>query len=123
MFGNSISRRGFLSHMTALAAGWGLSDGRTLGAAPVNLSTEALPTATAAVAVSARMDLPLKIVTTNTIPPEYVKKITSFAPSVEIVKSTPEDLVQKIVDADAFFGTPTPKLIAAAKRLQWVQEQ
>lgn len=120
MFGNNISRRGFLSHLTAMAAGLTLSDGRTLGAPPVNLRPEA-PTASAA-AKAPRMDTPFKLVMTGSLPPEYAKKIQSLAPGIEIVKASGEaDLMQKIVDADAYFGSPTPQLVAAAKRLKWVQ--
>ena len=35
--------------------------------------------------------------------------------------TTEEDAIQQVADADAFFGTITPRILAAAQNLQWVQ--
>jgi len=113
---NDLSRRKFLSHAAALTAGWALSDGRTLGAAPLNFSPVTPAPA------PARADLPLKILTTGNIPPEYAKKITGLAPGIEIITARgAEEVAAKIAEADVFYGSPSARLIAAAKRLKWVQ--
>jgi phosphoglycerate dehydrogenase-like enzyme len=43
---------------------------------------------------------------------------------VETVRAvTPEEQLREIVDADVFYGRPTPEMLKAAKRLKWVQSQ
>jgi phosphoglycerate dehydrogenase-like enzyme len=52
----------------------------------------------------------------------WVERLRQAAPGVTIeTASSEEEGVAKIADADAFFGTITPALLAAAKNLKWIQ--
>src|SRR5947207_2861926 len=50
------------------------------------------------------------------------EKIKAAAAPMEVINATSDDAaLQAIVDADAFFGKLTPPLLAASRRLRWVQ--
>lgn len=125
-----IARRAFLSRLAALAGGLSLSDRLALGLKSVQQTPGVGGVTTAGankhlaksdVALRSSANGHLKIVTMANIQPEYAKRIASYAPGIEIVKAGSDDLMQKIVDAEVFYGSPTPKLLEVAKRLKWVQ--
>ena len=53
--------------------------------------------------------------------PELLKELQSVTPQARIVPARPENVLQEIVDADAFIGDITPDEVRAAKQLKWVQ--
>jgi phosphoglycerate dehydrogenase-like enzyme len=56
------------------------------------------------------------------VEPERLDKILAVARPMEVVNSSNEGhALQHMSDADAFFGKITPRLLAAASRLRWVQ--
>src|SRR5438874_10139568 len=58
------------------------------------------------------------------VPPlrdEELEQLRAVAPGAQIVPASGETLLREIVDADGFYGGPTPELLARAKRLRWVQ--
>jgi phosphoglycerate dehydrogenase-like enzyme len=49
-------------------------------------------------------------------------RVAAVIPNSQLVNAaTPAEALAAITDADAFFGKLTPELLAAAKRLRWVQ--
>jgi phosphoglycerate dehydrogenase-like enzyme len=61
----------------------------------------------------------LKIVAPGMSPAE-VQDYQSVSNKVKIVGVTKENVMQEIVDADAFIGTITPQMVRAGKKLRWV---
>ncbi|MBI3463182.1 MAG: D-2-hydroxyacid dehydrogenase, partial [Planctomycetes bacterium] len=56
------------------------------------------------------------------VEPHRLAKIIEAAGSMEVVNAaTPDDALGAIADADAFFGKLTPPLLAASRKLRWVQ--
>jgi phosphoglycerate dehydrogenase-like enzyme len=54
--------------------------------------------------------------------PAWVDSLRREVPGVDVEVATSEDEgIQKIADADAFFGTITPRLLDAARQLKWIQ--
>ena len=52
----------------------------------------------------------------------WIPKLKEVAGDVTYETAASEDeAVEKVGDADAFFGTITPKILAGAKHLQWIQ--
>ena len=52
----------------------------------------------------------------------WVPRLQAVAPGVEVETATTEaEGIERIGDADAFFGSITPPLLAAARRLRWIQ--
>lgn len=61
-----------------------------------------------------------KIVTTGQ-PPEVVQDWQSATNKVRIVNVPANQVMNEIVDADAFIGTITPQMVQAGKNLKWTQ--
>jgi phosphoglycerate dehydrogenase-like enzyme/glyoxylase-like metal-dependent hydrolase (beta-lactamase superfamily II) len=54
--------------------------------------------------------------------PERFAMLTQVAPGIEIIPfDSPDDAVELVADADALIGTANDELLAAGKRLRWVQ--
>lgn len=65
---------------------------------------------------------PVKLVIHPPVEPERLERIRLAAGSMAVINATDEaEAVRTIADADAFFGKLTPPLLAAARRLRWVQ--
>ncbi len=52
---------------------------------------------------------------------EWAPQLQSAAPNVTVVAAADNEILQKVADADAIFGTIDPKILKAGKKLQWVQ--
>lgn len=52
--------------------------------------------------------------------PDLIEKLRGTGPEVKIVPVTPSDVMNEIVDADAFVGEITSAQVRAAKNLKWV---
>src|SRR3954452_24868780 len=64
----------------------------------------------------------LKFVIHPPVEPERLAKIVAVAGEMQVVNAQDSEAAfQAIADADAFFGKLTPELLAAARRLRWVQ--
>jgi phosphoglycerate dehydrogenase-like enzyme len=64
----------------------------------------------------------VKLVIHPPVEPERLTRIAAAASPMAVVNATDEDqALAHVADADAFFGKMTPRLLAAAKRLRWVQ--
>jgi phosphoglycerate dehydrogenase-like enzyme len=64
----------------------------------------------------------MKLVIHPPVEPERLERIRTAADRMEIANAVDEDeAARAIADADAFFGKITPRLLAAARRLRWVQ--
>jgi phosphoglycerate dehydrogenase-like enzyme len=64
----------------------------------------------------------MKLVIHPPVEPERLARIAAAASPMAVVNATDEDqALANMADADAFFGKMTPRLLAAAKRLRWVQ--
>jgi phosphoglycerate dehydrogenase-like enzyme len=64
----------------------------------------------------------MKMVMHPPVDPERLTRIRAAAGSMAAVNAANEtEAVQVIADADAFFGKITPAMLAAARRLRWVQ--
>src|SRR5262245_54856169 len=64
----------------------------------------------------------MKLVLHPAVEPQRLEKIVAAAAGMTVVNpATPEEALVQMPDADAFFGKFTPPLLAAAKRLRWVQ--
>jgi len=62
-----------------------------------------------------------KIVVTG-MGPDEIREFQSVSPEVTVVAAAKGDaLLAQVADADAIFGTITPQLFHAAKKLKWVQ--
>jgi len=61
-----------------------------------------------------------KIVTVG-MQSEDVRQLQSVTPNVRVVAADRDGLMSQIADADAIFGTISPELLRAAKKLKWVQ--
>lgn len=61
-----------------------------------------------------------KIVVTG-LKPEAVEELRAAAPGVRVVAAEGEQLAAEAPDADAILGTITPQLLAAGRKLRWVQ--
>src|SRR5437867_5611531 len=69
-----------------------------------------------------RRSVPMKLVIHPAVEAERLGKIARAASPMEVVNAGSEDdAVREIADAEAFFGKITPRLLAAARRLRWVQ--
>ena len=52
----------------------------------------------------------------------WVSRLEETAPGTRVETASSEaEAVSKIADADAYFGTITPAMLAAAKNLRWIQ--
>ncbi len=68
------------------------------------------------------MPNPLTLVIHPAVEPERLARLRAVSDRLVVVNAiTPEEARQAIAQADAFFGKLTPPLLAAAKRLRWVQ--
>jgi phosphoglycerate dehydrogenase-like enzyme len=64
----------------------------------------------------------MKFVLHPPVEPERLERITAAAAPMTVVNAAKEDqALAHMPDADAFFGKMTPRLLAAAGRLRWVQ--
>ncbi len=64
----------------------------------------------------------MKLVIHPPVEPERLTRIAAVAGSMEVVNAGDEaHALRHMPDADAFFGKLTPRLLAAAARLRWVQ--
>ncbi|MBN9119108.1 MAG: D-2-hydroxyacid dehydrogenase [Planctomycetes bacterium] len=64
----------------------------------------------------------MKLVIYPPVEPERLDRITAAAGSMAVVNADAEEhALGHMPEADAFFGKITPKLLAAAPRLRWVQ--
>src|SRR5438067_13483460 len=64
----------------------------------------------------------MKILCFPAVEPGRLAKITEAAGPMTVANPAAEaDAVREIADADAFFGKLTPPLLAAARKLRWVQ--
>lgn len=54
-------------------------------------------------------------------PPEAVQDWQSVSNKVRLISVDRNDIMKEIVDADAFIGEPSPEMVRAGKKLQWVQ--
>jgi phosphoglycerate dehydrogenase-like enzyme len=64
----------------------------------------------------------MKLVVHPPVEPERLEGIRAAADRMEVVNAADEDeAARALADADAFFGKITPRLLAAAGRLRWVQ--
>ena len=64
----------------------------------------------------------MKLVIHPTVEPERLARITEAAVPMSVVNATTDTVaLEHMPDADAFFGKITPPLLAAARRLRWVQ--
>ena len=64
----------------------------------------------------------MKLVLHPPVEPERLEKIVDAARPVTVVNARDEaEAHREIADADGFFGKITPELLAAARRLRWVQ--
>ncbi|HXG10991.1 MAG TPA: D-2-hydroxyacid dehydrogenase [Gemmataceae bacterium] len=64
----------------------------------------------------------MKLVIHPPVEPTRLERIREAAGHMEVVNTATEaEAVQAIADADAFFGKLTPAMLAAARRLRWVQ--
>ena len=64
----------------------------------------------------------MKLVMHPEVDPERFGRIVQAAGPMEVVNAAEaEEALAEIATADAFFGKLTPELLAAAKRLRWVQ--
>jgi phosphoglycerate dehydrogenase-like enzyme len=71
---------------------------------------------------SDNMAATMKLVIHPPVEPERLGKIRDAAGPMSVINPIDEsEASAAIVDADAFFGKLTPSLLAAAKRLRWVQ--
>jgi phosphoglycerate dehydrogenase-like enzyme len=50
-----------------------------------------------------------------------VQELQNASPLARVVSVTPQNVMQEIVDADAFIGEIKPEQVRAGKKLQWVQ--
>src|SRR5262245_33030847 len=65
---------------------------------------------------------PMKIVIHPPVEPARLERITAAAAPAAVVSAADADAALAAVpDADAFLGKITPPLLAAARRLRWVQ--
>ena len=64
----------------------------------------------------------MKLVIHPPVEPERLARITDAAGAMTVVNAATEaEALAHMPDADAFFGKITPPLLAAARRLRWVQ--
>jgi phosphoglycerate dehydrogenase-like enzyme len=64
----------------------------------------------------------MKLVIHPPVEPERLEKIKKAATPMSVVNAEDDALaLSEIADADAFFGKLTPPLLAASKKLRWVQ--
>jgi phosphoglycerate dehydrogenase-like enzyme len=64
----------------------------------------------------------MKMVLNPLVEPDRLAKIEAARGTMTVVNATDEaEAVREIEDADAFFGKITPPMLAAARRLRWVQ--
>jgi phosphoglycerate dehydrogenase-like enzyme len=64
----------------------------------------------------------MKLVIHPPVEPERLDRIVAAAASMSVVNATDEaEALRHMPDADAFFGKITPRLLAAAPKLRWVQ--
>ncbi len=52
--------------------------------------------------------------------PALLQELSSVSADARIVPVTRQNVMNEIVDADAFIGEPTPEQVRAAKKLKWV---
>ena len=53
------------------------------------------------------------------VAPEEIREFQAVSNKVRIVPVTKDNVMQEIVDADAFIGTITPQMVRAGKKLRW----
>ncbi len=64
----------------------------------------------------------MKLVIYPSVDPERLRRLTAAAGAMAVVNAADEaHALREMPDADAFFGKITPRLLAAAVRLRWVQ--
>ena len=64
----------------------------------------------------------MRIVTEHKFTPQEVQQITSSAPGVDLVLCKDHaEFLEKVVDADALYGSVDRDILARAKKLRWVQ--
>jgi phosphoglycerate dehydrogenase-like enzyme len=52
---------------------------------------------------------------------DSIEQLNKVSPDVKVVAADPKNMVSQVTDADAIFGTISPELFKAAKKLKWVQ--
>lgn len=59
----------------------------------------------------------------GTLPPDYLEQMRGVSPQVKVEAAAADRaaMLGQVADADAIFGTITPELFRAAKKLKWVQ--
>jgi phosphoglycerate dehydrogenase-like enzyme len=85
-------------------------------------ASTALATLAPATVTQAQTTKRLKVIipTTN---PEQLSELQAAAPGAELVQcQNEEDVLERVVDADALYGFITPRVIRAGKSLRWVQQ-
>jgi phosphoglycerate dehydrogenase-like enzyme len=64
----------------------------------------------------------MKLVLHPAVEPERLARIRAAAAPMTVINAADEELaLSHMADADAFFGKITPRLLAAARKLRWVQ--
>lgn len=64
----------------------------------------------------------MKLLVFPPVSPPRLEKIIQAAPDLRVVQARDEtEALTAIADADALFGQPSPRLLQAARRLQWIQ--
>lgn len=64
----------------------------------------------------------MKLVVFPRIDAAWARRLAETAPALEVVQCASEaEAAKAIADAEAFYGTVTPALLAAATRLSWIQ--
>src|SRR5438045_7291297 len=53
--------------------------------------------------------------------PDAIAAFQTVSPNVTVVAANRDKLIDQVADADAVFGTMSPELFRAAKKLKWVQ--
>lgn len=54
-------------------------------------------------------------------PPQAIQDWQTVSDKVKLVAATPANVLTEIADADALIGEPSPAMVKAGKKLQWVQ--
>jgi len=61
-----------------------------------------------------------KVVVTTEYTPAFVQELNKTIPGVNVVRVQPNQEMEAIVDADAYWGSVNPAMLKAAKKLKWI---
>lgn len=75
----------------------------------------------AALTYSAAAQAPIKKILISSPDPAVIQALQNASPSARLVPVTQQNVMQEIVDADAFIGEVKPEQVRVAKKLRWVQ--